>query len=218
MTRPVRVLAHRGASAYATENTLAALDLAVEMGADAIEFDLRPGPGGELVALHDEAGGRSAEPPPTLDAILARYGSSTHYAIDMKDPTPAGDRALVAAVERHGAAERVELMSFWRDSLERVREMAPGLALVPLYRRAVEAGDVLADLDRAATIGRAIGRATELVDAELMDAARARGLAVYAYVVNDEAEMERLVGLGVEGLISDVPDRALAFVKQRAGG
>jgi glycerophosphoryl diester phosphodiesterase len=45
-----------------------------------------------------------------------------------------------------------------------------------------------------------------------MEAARDRDLAVYAYVVNEEDEMERLLRLGVAALITDAPDRARAFV------
>ena len=71
---------------------------------------------------------------------------------------------------------------------------------------------MLADLDRFAAVGRTIGRAVELIDERLMEAARDRDLAVYAYVVNGEDEMERLLRLGVAALITDAPDRARAFV------
>ena len=51
-TRPVMAVAHRGASAYAPENTVAALDEAVRLHARAIEFDLRVTPDGEMVVIH----------------------------------------------------------------------------------------------------------------------------------------------------------------------
>lgn len=237
MPRPERVavLAHRGASAYAPENTLEAFDLGVAMRADALEFDLRPTADRELVALHDPtlertlgdprelarvlvAGLEELDParrPPTIDAILGRYGDSTRYAIELKDPDPAVERGLLAALERHGVSDRVLVMSFEPDCLERVRALAADLPLVQLYRRIVPPEDVLADLDRFAAVGGTIGRALELIDERLMEEASARGLAVYAYVVNDEEEMERLVRLGVAGLISDAPDRARAFVDRR---
>jgi glycerophosphoryl diester phosphodiesterase len=234
VSRPA-VLAHRGASAYEPENSLPAFDLALRMGADVLEFDLRPTSDGELVALHDPtlelAVGETRElaqmlaaaleevdparRPPTLEAILARYGKSARYAIDMKDPDPAAERRLVETIEAHDVTALVEVLAFEADALERISRSAPALALVQLYRRAVPPEEVVADLDRAASRGGRIGRAAELVDAALMDGARARGLGVYAYVVNDEAEMERLAGLGVEGLVTDVPDRARAFLDRR---
>jgi glycerophosphoryl diester phosphodiesterase len=133
----------------------------------------------------------------------------------MKDPDPAAERHLLEAIAEHGVEKRVEVMSFERESLERIARDAPALPLVQLYRRAVAPEAVVADLDRAASIGSRIGRAAELVDADLMDEARERRLGVYAYVVNDVTEMERLAALGVEGFISDVPDRAREFVDRR---
>src|SRR3954452_18398025 len=55
------VLGHRGASAYAPENTFAAFDLAVEMGADGIETDVRATRDGVLVLLHDETVDRTTD-------------------------------------------------------------------------------------------------------------------------------------------------------------
>ena len=226
------VLAHRGASAYAPENTLEAFDLGVAMGADALEFDLRPTADRELVALHDPtlertlgdprelarvlvAGLEGLDParrPPTIDAILGRYGDSTRYAIELKDPDPAVERGLLSAMERHGVSDRVLVMSFEPACLERIKDLAAEIAVCQLYRKAVAPDVVLADLDRFAAVGRTIGRAAELIDLRLMEAARERDLAVYAYVVNEEAEMERLLRLGIAALITDAPDRARTFV------
>jgi glycerophosphoryl diester phosphodiesterase len=229
---PVEVIAHRGGAVDAPENTLEAMDQGLAMGADRLEFDLRSTSDGHLVAMHDGTLVRTtgdarevaevaladldeiepAQRPPTLEAILGRYGTSTRYSIDMKDPEPPAEERLLDALNRHGVAGLVHVCSFEPACLTRVRELDAALPLVRLYRRATPPIDVLDDLDRFAEIGMGIGRAAELVDAQLVDAARSRDLAVYVYVVNEEAEMERLVDLGVTGLITDVPDRARAFV------
>jgi glycerophosphoryl diester phosphodiesterase len=229
---PPTVLAHRGGAAHAPENTLPALEKGLAMGADRLEFDLRSTADGQLVAVHDptlertagdprEVGGLLAAElaeidktvrPPTLDAILERFGASARYTVDLKDPEPPAEEQLLEALDRHGVRQLMHVSSFEPASLARMRELTADLPLIQLYRRAFPPDYVLGDLDRFAEIGAGVGRALELIDAELVDAARTRGLDVYAYVVNDEAEMERLTALGVAGLITDVPDRARAFV------
>ena len=53
-SKKIKVWAHRGASGYAPENTMAAFEKAVEMGADGIELDVQLTKDGELVVIHDE--------------------------------------------------------------------------------------------------------------------------------------------------------------------
>src|SRR3712207_6332765 len=102
---PVTVIAHRGASAHAPEHTFEAYDLALAMGAQAIELDVRD-IGGALVVQHDRTRERVGRDPLPLDDVLARYGRATRYWIELKDATAAGERALVEAVERPGLRER----------------------------------------------------------------------------------------------------------------
>jgi glycerophosphoryl diester phosphodiesterase len=228
----VSVIAHRGASAHALEHTLEAYDLAIEMGADMLEIDARTTSDGELVAVHDPTLARTTgdprqlsampsaeladiEPslrPPTLDGIFRRYGHRTSYWVDMKDPDEDGERRLLEVLDDHDMHGHVRVQSFEPPCLIRLAERAPSLRLGQLYRRAVEPEAVLADLDRFAEIGVAIGRASELIDETLVEAAHARGLAVHAYVVNDEDEMERMIALGASALITDVPDRCRRVV------
>lgn len=226
------VIAHRGASAHAPEHTFAAYDLALEMGADLLEVDVRPCGDGTLVAVHDPTLERTtgdprelaqidvgvleeidpAVRPPAIDAVFARYGRRTHYWIDFKDPAPADEHALLALVDRHGLRGHVRVQSFERACIDRMSTLDPLLPLAQLYRRDAPQDAVHADLDRVGARGVAIGRAWDLVDAQLVEAARERGLAVHAYTVNDEGAMERMTALGVAALITDVPERARLFV------
>ncbi len=99
------MIAHRGASGHAPENTLAAFDLALAQGADVLELDVRLFEG-ELVTLHDPTldrttGGRRDHPaaPARFEEVLDRYGSRTRYLVDLKDPAPAWERRVVELLD-----------------------------------------------------------------------------------------------------------------------
>lgn len=95
------VVAHRGASWDATENTLKAFELAVEQGADYVEFDVRALPDGTLVVAHDPLGGRQPSMP-TLDQALAVLRGRVGIAVEAKEGVAM--RGVVAALRRHRIA------------------------------------------------------------------------------------------------------------------
>jgi glycerophosphoryl diester phosphodiesterase len=191
---------------------MAAFNEALQLGADAIEFDLRLTADGELVAVHDRMldgalvadTAQAALRAPTLDEVLAGVPDARLW-IEMKEPTPPGERRLLELLDRHDARERATVQSFSAACLER---LAPeGLRLALLFEHEVPS------LDGAGHLA-AIGPEWKLVDERLVADAHARGLTVHAWTVNEEEEMRRLTALGVDGLITDVPDRALAIARQ----
>lgn len=115
------MVAHRGASAYAPENTFAAFDLALAQGADVLELDVRPAADGHLVLVHDPTLERLAgDPravaglsmaalssldelirPEAFDVFLDRYARGCRLLIDLKDPAPEWETRVVDAVQRH---------------------------------------------------------------------------------------------------------------------
>jgi glycerophosphoryl diester phosphodiesterase len=216
------VIAHRGASGDAPENTLAAFDLALAQGADALELDVRPAADGSLVTVHDPTLARTLGDeravedvtgadldrldhparPTTLDAVLERYGASTRYFIDLKDPAPAWERRVLDAVERHGVAGRVTLQSFDTDALVRLHAAAPALAYSTVYRRADSAG---IDLDAVPPFATAIAPWHPHVDADLVTSARGHGLGVRPWTVDDAPEAKRLLAFGVVALFTNLP-------------
>ena len=226
------VIAHRGASGDAPENTLAAFDLALEQGADALELDVRPAADGSLVTVHDSTLARTTgderaveditgeelhrldhpASPTTLDAVLERYGATTRYFIDLKDPAPAWERRVLDAIERHGAAGRVTLQSFDTAALVRLHAVAPALPYSTVYRRA-DSVDI--DLDAVPSFATGIAPWHPHVDADLVARAHARGLAVRPWAVDEAAEAERLLGLGVAALFTNLP-RVVSPIARRA--
>lgn len=221
------VIAHRGASAHAPEHTLQAYDLALDMGADVLELDIRATADGTPVVLHDPTLARTAgDPRPvvrvsdvalgrldpavrplSLEAVFARYGCRTRYLVEIKHLDAAGEEAVVGLIARHGLGDRVTIQSFRRTILRGVRSLDPSLPLAPLFTPWTTSAYIRRRLDRMASFACAISPCATSVDAPLVLAARARGLSVSVYTVNDELEMRRLLELGVDGIITDVPDR-----------
>jgi glycerophosphoryl diester phosphodiesterase len=232
-TSSAEVVAHRGASAHRAEHTVAAYDLALAQGADRIELDVRPTADGTLVVLHDATLGRTTgvdrrldevthadlqelcgdAAPLTLDAVLRRYGAhpSARLLVELKAPQPAWEARVAEALLAHDLAERTVVQSFDTPALRRLHAAYPWLECAPLYARRRGRRT----LDAAARFAGGIGVWHRQVDAALVGAAHARGLAVRAWTVNDPAAIERLVALGVDGVITDRPDLATEIVSRR---
>jgi glycerophosphoryl diester phosphodiesterase len=208
---PVTVIAHRGASAHAPEHTFEAYDLALAMGAEAIELDVRDSRGA-LVVQHDRTRERVGRDPLPLGDVLARYGRATRYWIELKDPAAASERALVEAVKRHGLRDRVTIQAFDRGSLRRIGRLDPELPRVALLRESLPAARARRLLALAGRGVAGVGPCWAAVDARLVDAAHGRAMTVQPYTVNDPAEMERLVWLGVDGIFTDAPDLLVEVV------
>jgi glycerophosphoryl diester phosphodiesterase len=205
------VIAHRGASGHAPEHTFAAYDLALAQGADMLELDVRARDG-ELVVLHDTTTRRTGREPLTLDAVLGRYRDRTRWLVELKDPDPSWELEAVAALRRHGLLDRAVVQSFDSAAMRRLRIAAPGLSVAPLWRRRPS----VRRLDRIARYATAIGVWHGALDVGLVAAAHARGLGVRAWTVNGADAIDRVLALGVDGVITDLPDVAGAVVRERA--
>jgi len=227
----VDIIAHRGASAYAAENTLAAHDLALEQGADVIELDIRATADGALVLNHDEtllrttgdprrvdeltaadiAAIPSLSRPVALDDLLGRYGRRARYLLDLKDPAPAWERSVLAAVERHGLRDRAVVQSFDRGSLRRLRDACDWVALNALYRRAEDHRE---DLAGVASYATSVGAWHDRIDSAFVADARMEGLVVRTWTVDDPDHVSRALALGVVGIITNTPDVARRVVDE----
>jgi glycerophosphoryl diester phosphodiesterase len=189
--RPL-VLAHRGACWDAPENTLEAFELAIEEGADYVEFDVRARDG-ELVICHDPG-----PPPglPTLDEVLAALKGRVGLAVEIKEQETT--KAVLAALRRHKIDSAALLVvSFHLKALERVRRLQPELRTVlHLGRRPDPA---------AATRFWGAGFRDESARPRGIARAQSLGLAVLVFTVNDPARMRELAALGVDGIFTDRP-------------
>jgi glycerophosphoryl diester phosphodiesterase len=219
------IIGHRGASADAPENTMAAFSLAIEQGADGIEFDVQLCADGVPVIVHDDtvdricdASGRvdqmtvaelqrldlgMDQTVPTLDELFERFGRSILYNLELKTMSVT-DRGLEAAVaERliaHGLGAEVLVSSFSLFALRRIRPLLPPAIRLGFLRE--RASTRLACRLAYADADHPDHR---LVDAASMAWAERNGYRVHVWTVDDPDEARRLAALGVDGLITNRP-------------
>ena len=214
------VLAHRGASAAAAENTPEAFALADRMGADGVELDVRRTATGRLLVAHDplpesidalvESG------PATLAEVLDACGDRMLVNVEIKnsktDPDYDSTMAMVAPVidelrrRGPGATDRWLISSFSWSTLTACREYAPEIATGCLTSAPVDEPTV----ERLAEAGhRALHPWEPQVDEALVALCRRYGLAVNTWTCNDPDRLVALAGLAVDGVCTDVPDVAL---------
>ena len=125
---------------------------------------------------------------------------------------PAYARALYNVLVRHGVLDRTTVQSFDPRSLEATYAIDPLVTLAFL----VDNDDGLAaNLDRLTFTPDIYSPHQRLVSAAMVAEAHRRGVQVIPWTVNDEDAMRALLDMGVDGLISDYPDRALAVVGRR---
>ncbi|HET8540126.1 MAG TPA: glycerophosphodiester phosphodiesterase family protein [Anaeromyxobacter sp.] len=239
--RPL-VLGHRGASADAPENTLAACRLAIAQGADGVEIDVWRCATGEVVVAHDEDARRVAGvdlriPDAPLAALRAldvgawrgdRFrGERMPLLSEVLEALPGAvvnvelksarrDMRLAAAVARviaaAGAERRVVVSSFDWRLVVAFRLAAPAVPVGLLFER--KAG-WRAGLALAI---RLLGPSSVHPERTLATPDRvrrwaARGLAVTVWTVDDADEARRLAALGAAAVITDVPERIAAALR-----
>ena len=219
------IIGHRGASADAPENTLAAFALALEQNADGIEFDVQLSADGVPVIIHDDTVDRTCNGTgrvtdltltelqaltienehaiPTLDEVFETLGRRTLYNVELK-VLGVNDGGLAAAVadriEGHGLGDRVIVSCFSPFVLrEARRHLVRSIPVAHLRQHRL--------MRLAHTFVRAEADHPDhkLVDEPMMIWARRRGLRVNVWTVDDPAEAQRLIGLGVNGLITNRP-------------
>jgi glycerophosphoryl diester phosphodiesterase len=216
--------AHRGAAPPGLENTLAAVDRVVGLGFGYLETDVRATRDGVAVLLHDASldrttdrsgpvrtlrwtevakarvGGR--EPVPRLDELLGSY-PDLRVNIDVK--TPSAVDPLVEVVRRTGAIDRVCIGSFHDRLIPIVRARLGERLCTSLGPREVLAlrlGTLRRTDAGCAQVPPGLLR-IRVIDPRFVAAAHRLGLPVHAWTVNDPAEMNRLLDLGVDGIMSD---------------
>lgn len=227
------IIGHRGASADAPENTLAAFALAVAQGADGIELDVQLSADGWPVILHDHDVSRTTngtgavsrltvaelreldagdgQGVPTLDELFEMLGPQVLYNIEIKDAGwwSRGIEAAVAdRIEAYHLQNRVLVSSFNPLSVRRARRELPRTTPVGLIR---DSG--LGQYTYFLASGEADHPHYSLVDSAYMAWARQRGYRVHVWTVDDPAEARRLVDLGVHGLITNRPQ----FIRECLG-
>jgi glycerophosphoryl diester phosphodiesterase len=202
----VRRIGHRGASGHAPENSFAAFDRAVELGCDELETDVWATPRGLLVA--HERPGEDADPP-TLEAVLEHCQGRIAVNVELKaerSMDAARDVARrVAELLRQRSEGDVYVSSFWWSALEESARHSPGVRRAYVFSAAPP-------LDALIPAARSLGLWAlhpnrTYVTSQLVDAAHRAGMRVNAWTANEPPEIAALIELGVDGIMSDYPER-----------
>lgn len=197
-----RVWAHRGAHRVARENTLAAFAAAADLGVDGVELDVWLQPDGRLVVQHDRPGAVLAADVPTLEDALAVCAGMT-VNVEIKGPIEAVEPVL-AAVD--GAD--VVVSSFDLATIDRVRSLDPAMRTGFLLFTGSPTWAVQVCRERG---HQAVHPHEVLVDEAFM--AAADGLLVHVWTVNDPVRAGELAALGVDAVVTDVPDVLIAALR-----
>ena len=244
---PVMVVAHRGFSGAAPENTLAAFRKAIEAGSDMIEMDVHLSKDGKIVVIHDETLERTTngqgnvadhtlqeikkldagawfnpqfagERIPTLREVLALAQGKVPVNIEIKNPTH-GRYAITELSEKalqevKGAEmlSQVIFSSFNPVFLEFFQKKEPRAWVAFLYHRPWNSIPEI-------TAGRefqVLNLRNIHLTREKVDKIRKEGLTLNVYTVNSEEELEQFVRWGVDGIITNYPDRLIRILGKKS--
>jgi len=225
-------IAHRGASGYLPENSLAAFSRALELGAEAIELDVWRIED-ELVVFHDRRLERltngkgvliersfsevrsfylhNGETIPTLFEVLTLLDGRCALNIEIKGPD-AEDLVIECvgkAIEtKRWKREQFLVSSFLHTALEVLHKKEPSIALGYLFH-----GIPLRGAEEAVALNCfSLNLSLDCVNHTVVKEARARGLKVFVYTVNARDDMERMLRLGVDGFFTDYVDVARLLI------
>jgi glycerophosphoryl diester phosphodiesterase len=170
----------------------------------------------KALRLKDRTGAVTEETVPTLDEVVAVAAQGKRrMLLEIKvDPSraryPGIEEKVLAILDRHGMAGSTVVMAFEAPTWRRVRQLRPDIATCALYSAGMLGRTSLAaELDTLRSAGvRFIGVEHTVVDAAAVTQARAAGIGLGAWTVNDAAAMKRLIDAGAAILITDQPDVA----------
>lgn len=234
-----KIIGHRGAAASAPENTLASIQYAADHGIRWIEIDVMATADDELVVHHDLKLGRcvsghgkiesktlaqiqrldagswfsdeyAGETVPSLQQamnLIGALGLGLNLEIKAAEGQGARTAELVARyLNEHGpAAAELLISSFNPEALDRLHALMPDIALGVLSDPVPEGWRERLESLEAYSLH---SEAPYITEADVQ-AVKAAGYKMLAYTVNDKDEAERLLGMGVDSIISDRPDQLM---------
>jgi glycerophosphoryl diester phosphodiesterase len=214
-------IGHRGARAYEPENTLRSFKKALEIGVDAVEFDVRKTKDNQLVVIHDpdvkrttdgkglvseltleEIKGFSAEKGekiPTLKEALDFLDKKVKIVIELKET--GYEEKVLGAVHENGLEKNVVVVSFKEEALRKVKELDSEVETGLIYVK--HKNPVKAALELRASYLLSLYRFTHTANVKR---AHENGLKVIVWTINNPEEVAEYLKKGVDGIASDKPD------------
>jgi glycerophosphoryl diester phosphodiesterase len=219
------IISHKGAGNYAPANTLKAIQKAIDLKADFVEFDIHKTKDDKIILIHDaniinNSGNYviikemtinqikmfdigEGEKIPSLEEVISISKNKINLQIEIKAEGLIDD--LVKLLNREGLINTSIISSFSLNELIKLKKIAPKLKVGYLLP---------AEMKRIQLIKRNIIKAFNhhfyaihphfsIITKEVIDYSKNHNLAVYAWTVNDALIMKNLIKLGVDGIITD---------------
>ena len=223
-------MAHRGASKVEVENTTVAFSRALEMGANAVELDVRRCATGELIVHHDAklSDGRAiievrkTDLPsyiPTLAEALDACGSmwvNIEIKNDSREPdfdeTEQITRDVVDYLKQRGSIERWLISSFRRETVDAVREIMPELKTAWLVMTLDSHNFEQIAKEMAEKGHHALHPWVKSLTEQLVITFHKHGIKINTWTCDNPLRMQELISWGVDGICTNVPDVALAVI------
>ncbi|GFZ91838.1 glycerophosphoryl diester phosphodiesterase [Paenibacillus marchantiophytorum] len=234
------IIAHRGASGHAPENTMAAFRLALDMNADGLELDVHQTKDGEVVICHDDDVKRTTngqgliqdmtleelqrldagswygerfrgEKIPTLHEFMALI-AETRLLINLEIKNlpfyyKGIEEKIVRTVLEHDLLERVVISSFDHYVLAAIVELEPRMKLGLLF--GTSKSEPWSYVEQLPFRAYSLHPHYTVVNEEYIARSHSQGYKVYPYTVNERAWAEPLAIAGLDGVITNYPDRFL---------
>jgi glycerophosphoryl diester phosphodiesterase len=218
-------IAHRGASGYCPENTLAAFYKAITLGADFIELDVQKTRDDALVVLYDTVftdglrvkdlstgdlrkkifAERGIEVPLLSEVMAAVYPRvGINIEIKAKGLIP----QLLEVLAEVGC-ENVIISSFFHEILDNLKDSEPTINTGFLFNSFIDGQGVL---DRIKS--NLIIQKIDFINQDLISEVHAGKKLIYAWTVNEISDIEKMIDLGVDGIFSDYPDRVFSCLNR----
>lgn len=224
-------IAHRGASFYEVDHSFAAYDLAIAHKADYLELDVQMTKDGELVIEHDtlpkygnrrmissysyheltqleRRNDKGSTPILTLREVIARYDKYPLY-IETKNRRHGVEQALMEVLEETGRINDTQTLLFQSKSEESLRILKrrfPSVPTMKIFSKIESESLTVDDLRKVKAYADGIIVNYKTFPNNLIALAHKENLYVHMYTVNNKSDMQRLIELQVDGIITDRPD------------
>jgi glycerophosphoryl diester phosphodiesterase len=220
--RNLLLAGHRGASAHEPENTIRSFRAAVDLGANAVELDIRATKNGKLVVIHDSKVNRTTngkgrvskmtlseirkldagmeELIPTLEEAVAWAKGRATLLVEFKEP---GLEARAVKIFR--GKKDILAISFFQTVLEELKCLDPRIKTGLLFDSKPRHLDEFLSACQQLKISWILGK-VKLINRKLVDKAHEKGLKVLAWTIDRPKALAKKIALGLDGVTSNRPE------------
>ena len=232
------VIAHRGASAHTPENTMLSFATALQIGADMLEADVNITKDNKLILFHDETLSRTTngsglvthktlseiksldavswfgvefrgEKVPALEELL-EYVQDKQCYLNLEIKNKNVINQLLIAIKDYGLLERTLFSASDTDWLRLINISEPNAYLCPLVYETFSVSSLSRIIPEFGFVESPLSSWLK----DNVESLNDRGIAILAYTLNEELTIRQAIEVGVQGIISDYPDRVINILSE----